>query len=121
MASLVAQWGKKKKKSACNAGDVGSIPVSGRSPGEGNGKPLLYSCLGNSMDRGAWWATVHKVHDLATKQQHLSQKQCMQSLAIDSPVIALMKHCNFRSLYHVLFLMINISSLHFNLNFIAYY
>ena len=44
-----------------NAGDAGSIPGSGRSPGEGNGNPLQYSCLGNPMDRGAWWATVHGV------------------------------------------------------------
>ena len=40
--------------------DTGSIPGLGRSPGEGNGNPLQYSCLGNSMDRGAWWATVHR-------------------------------------------------------------
>ena len=46
---------------ACNAGDPGSIPGSGRSPGEGNGNPLQYSCLENSTDRGAWWATVHGV------------------------------------------------------------
>ena len=45
-------------ESACNTGDLGSIPGSGRSPGEGNGYPLPYSCLENSMDRGAWWATV---------------------------------------------------------------
>ena len=49
------------KKSACSAGDAGSIPGSGRSPGEGNGNPLQYSCLENPMDRGAWWATVHGV------------------------------------------------------------
>ena len=42
-------------------GDVDSIPGSGRSPGEGNGNPLQYYCLENSMDRGAWWATVHGV------------------------------------------------------------
>ena len=47
------------KESACNAGDRGSVPGSGRSPGEGNGNALQYSCLGNPMDRGAWWATVH--------------------------------------------------------------
>ena len=41
--------------------DSGSIPGSGRSPGEGNGNPLQYSCLENPMDRGAWWATVHGV------------------------------------------------------------
>ena len=44
------------KESACNAGDPGSIPGSGRSPGEGNGYPLQYSCLKKSMDRGAGWA-----------------------------------------------------------------
>ena len=44
-----------------NAGDLGSILESGRSPGEGNGNPLQYSCLGNPMDRRAWWATVHRV------------------------------------------------------------
>ena len=45
------------KESACNAGDPDSIPGSGRSPGEGNGNPLPYSCLENSMDRGTWQAT----------------------------------------------------------------
>ena len=44
---------------AGDAGDTGSIPGSGRSPGGGNGSPLQYSCLENPMDRGAWWATVH--------------------------------------------------------------
>ena len=49
------------KETACNAGDLGSIPGSGRSPGEGNGNPLQQSCLENSMDRGAWRAIVHGV------------------------------------------------------------
>ena len=49
------------KESACNAGDPGSIPGSGRSSEEGNGYPFQYSCLENSMDRGIWWATVHGV------------------------------------------------------------
>ena len=49
------------KASAYNAGDLGSIPGSGRSPGEGNGNPLQYSCLENPMDLGAWWATIHGV------------------------------------------------------------
>ena len=53
--------GSEVKASACNAGDLGSIPGSGRSPGEGNGKPLQYSCLENPIDGGAWWATVHRV------------------------------------------------------------
>ena len=47
------------KNPPVNAGDTGSIPGSGRSPGEENGNPLQYTCLENPMDRGAWWATVH--------------------------------------------------------------
>ena len=53
--NLPAMQKKKKKK------DPGLIPGLGSSPGEGNGKPLQYSCLENTMDRGAWWATVHGV------------------------------------------------------------
>ena len=49
------------KNLPANAGDLGSTPESGRSPGEGNSNLLQYSCLENSMDRGAWWATVHGV------------------------------------------------------------
>ena len=49
------------KESACSAGDPGSIPGSGRSPEEGNGKPLQHLFLENPMDSGAWWATVHRV------------------------------------------------------------
>ena len=49
------------EESACNTGDVGSIPVLECSPVEGNGNPLQYSCLKNSMDRGTWWATVYEV------------------------------------------------------------
>ena len=50
-----------------NAGDMGLIPGSGRSPGEGNGNSLQYSCLENSMDRGAWQATVHGVTQSRTQ------------------------------------------------------
>ena len=50
--------GSDGKVSAYNVGDLGSIPGSGRSPGEGNGNPLQYSCLENPMDGGAWWAIV---------------------------------------------------------------
>ena len=53
--------GSEGKESACSAGDLDSIPGSGRSLGEGNGNPLQNSCLENPMDRGAWWATVHGV------------------------------------------------------------
>ena len=59
------------KASACNARDLGSVPGLGRSPGEGNGNTLQYSCLENPRDRGAWQATVHGVtrvrHNLVTK------------------------------------------------------
>ena len=53
--------GSEVKASACNAGDLGSIPGSGRSPGEENGNPLQYPCLENPTDGGAWWVTVHGV------------------------------------------------------------
>ena len=70
MASLVGQ--------TCNVGDPRSICGSGRSSGEGNGNSLQYSCLENSMDRGAWWATVHGVTKnfliLKTSQRNLSLK-----------------------------------------------
>ena len=61
--------GSDGKESACSAGDLGSTPELGRSPGEGNGNPLQYSCLENSMDWGAWWATVPGV---AKSQTQLS-------------------------------------------------
>ena len=53
--------GSDSKESACNAGDMSSIPGLGRSPGEGNGNPFQYSCLENPMDGGAWWAPVHGI------------------------------------------------------------
>ena len=57
----LVSWWLGSKESACNAGDMGSIPGSGRSLGEGNGNPLQYSCLENPMDRGAWRAAVYGV------------------------------------------------------------
>ena len=59
--------GSDSKESACNAEDPGSIPGLGRSPGEEDGNPLQYSCLGNSMDRGAWWATVYGIAESQTQ------------------------------------------------------
>jgi len=53
--------GSDGKESACNAGDLESISGLGKSPVGGNGNPFQYSCLENSMDRGAWWVTVHGV------------------------------------------------------------
>ena len=67
-----AHWfsdGSDGKESACNVEDLGSISGLRRSPGEGNGNPLQYSCLENPMDRGAWWATVHGVAKSRTRQQ----------------------------------------------------
>ena len=63
-------WWLRCKESTCNAGDTCSIPASGRFPEEGNGNPLQYSCLENSMDRAAWWATV--VHGVSKGQTWLS-------------------------------------------------
>ena len=57
------------KKSACSTGDPGSIPGSGRSSRDGNGKLLQYSCLENPMDRGAWQATVYEVTESETTEQ----------------------------------------------------
>ena len=53
--------GSDSKESTCDVGDLGSIPGSGRSPVEGNGNPLQYSCLENLMDRGAWQVTVYGI------------------------------------------------------------
>ena len=90
------------KESACNAGDLGSIPRLGRSPGEGNDNPLQYSCLENPMGRGAWRATVHEVarvgHNLATKPPpppRLHQNnQTSSKLLIDDMILL----CNLRKL-----------------------
>ena len=63
------------KNPPANAGDIrdtASIPGSGRSPGEGNGNPLQYACLGNPMDKGAWWATVHGVAKESDKTWQLN-------------------------------------------------
>ena len=59
--SVGLTWWLRCSDAACNAGDLGSIPGLGRSPGGGHGNPLYYSCLGIPMDRGAWPATVHGV------------------------------------------------------------
>ena len=63
--------GSSGKKSACNPGDLGSVPGLKRSPEDGNGYPLQYSCLENPMDRGAWWVTVHRVAKSRTRLNDL--------------------------------------------------
>ena len=107
--------GSAGKESTCNAGDPGLIRSSGRSPREGNGNPLQYFCLGNPMDRGTWWATVHVVarvtHDLQLNHYHLYLPQltvwtCLSLLCLFlptsryhrswSPGIVLPLHPSFR-------------------------
>ena len=68
-------WCSICKESACNARDPGSIPGSGRAPGEGNGYPLQCSCLENSMDRGAWWVTAQGVAKESDMTEQLTLTQ----------------------------------------------
>ena len=67
--------GSDGKEAICDAGNLGSIPGSGRSPGERNGNPLQYSCLENPMDRGAWWATVRGVAKSQGMTEQLTHTQ----------------------------------------------
>ena len=69
--------GLDSKGSACNEGDLGSIPGLGRLPREGHGNPLQYSCLENPMDRGAWWATVHGVAKKHEDAEVMRWSPCM--------------------------------------------
>ena len=69
--------GSEGKESVCNVGDPGSIPVLGKTPGEGNGNLLQCSCLKNPMDRGAWWATVRGV---AKSWTQLSDFECTHTV-----------------------------------------
>ena len=72
---MAQSFKKKKKRSAYNAGDMGSITGSGRSPGEGKDNSFQYYCLKNSMDRGAWWATVHGVAKESDRTWRLNNKR----------------------------------------------
>ena len=72
--------GSDGKESACNAGDLGSVPGSGRSPEDENGNPLQYACLENSMGRGAWWAAVRGVTKSWTGLKQCSTHACRQDL-----------------------------------------
>ena len=84
-ASLVAQ-----KASTCDVGDLVSVPGSGRSPGEGNGNSLQYSCLGNPMDGGAWWATVHGV---AKSRTQLSDFTMARGLCSSDQIRSVAQSC----------------------------
>ena len=99
------------KEPACNVGDakdVGSILGLGRSPGGGHGNLLQYSCLGNPLDRGAWWATVHKVTKNWTRLKIPSMHACILSGTIFHSLgkeenshslennAELRGHCNFK-------------------------
>ena len=80
--------GLEVKASASSAGDLGSIPGSGRSPGEGNGNPLQYSCLENPVDRGAWWATVHGVAKSWTRLSDFTFFSFLSSQSKRDPLVA---------------------------------
>ena len=77
--------GSEVKVSACNTGDLGLIPGSGRSLGEGNGNPFQYSCLDNPMDRGAWWATVHGVAKSQTRLSDFTSLHFFQDFTLLLP------------------------------------
>ena len=87
--------GSDDKESACDAGDLGSIPGSGRSPGEGNGCPLQYSCLENPMDRGAWRAAVPGVTKNQT--QHTQCKTVTNTTLLSVALQAKKESANFLS------------------------
>ena len=76
---------KNPPANAGNARDMGSIPGSGRPPGEGHGNPLQYSCQENPMDRGAWWAIVHRI----TKSQTRLSTHAHIHIFVDLTVILL--------------------------------
>ena len=90
------------KESACNAGDLGSVPGSGISPGEGNDNPLQYSCLENSMDRGAWWAVVLGVTKNRTRLSdfHFLSKKSLPDLESQRcSYVFFVRFYNFRSIF----------------------
>ena len=75
--------GSHGKESACNGGDLGSIPGSGRSSGAGNGNPLQDSCLENPMERGAWGATPHRVTKSWTQHFHFPLLTILHNIAMN--------------------------------------
>ena len=89
-------WWLSGKLSACNAGDLGSDPALGRSPGGGQGNPLQYSCLENSMDRGAWWATVQGVTKSRTQLKWLSSSS---NSVFMQRILSINEHTQFQFLF----------------------
>ena len=109
--------GSEVKASACNAEDLGSVPGSGRYPGEGNSNPLQYSCLENPMDRGAWWATVHGVAKSRTRLSDLTLTFCFQLISQFLRFIHVACSLFFLLLKSILFIWIyNILYIHLLLN-----
>ena len=88
MRVIYIPGGSDGKESACNAGDLDSIPGLGRSPGEGNGNPLQYPCLENLMDRGVWWAVVHGV---AKSRARLSDEHLLTYMSLSSLLAQMVK------------------------------
>ena len=94
--------GSDGKESACNARDLGSIPGSGRSPGAGNDNPPQYSCLENSMDRGAWWATVRGDTE-SDKTEHISLSISLSRWFLVVVLICISIRCQDVETFHVIF------------------
>ena len=100
-------WWLSGKESAHSMGDLGSIPGLGRSPGKGNGNPLQYSCLGNSMDRGTWRVTAHELqrvqHDWATNiMLYNSLSLLYSSMSFDKCIQSCGNHhCDTEQFYHL--------------------
>ena len=86
--------------SDCNAGDPGSIPGSGITPGGRNGNPLQYSCLENAMDRGAWWATVHEVAKSRTQLSDFTSLHFNCTIALESAFLLFL--FDYRIFKHIL-------------------
>ena len=83
------------KESACNAGDLGLIPVLGRSPGGGNGNPLQYFCLENLMDRGAWQAVIHGIAKSWTRLSYYTTTNELENVLFEMIFIKLeISHIN---------------------------
>ena len=93
----------RSKESACNMGDLGSIPRLGRSPGEGNSHPLQYSYLENSMDRGTWWAPIHGVTKSWTRLTNTQNTPTPTGCTPQSPQTSALMHfmITMSSAYHI--------------------